>query len=99
MRVFVSSTCFDLVDLRDELHEELKQLNVEARFSDLADSDFVLSSTPSENSIETCLANVRDSDLVVVILSQRYGPLLRGRYGDVSATRLEYDEARRHQKP
>lgn len=99
MKVFVISTCYDLMDLRAELRAELAQLNVEACFSDLLDSDFVVSAAPSENSIETCLANVRDSDLVIVILSQRYGPLLKGRYGDVSATRLEYDEARKHNKP
>lgn len=95
MKVFVSSTCYDLVDLRDELHEELRQIGVDARFSDLKDSDFVVSAAAGENSIETCLANVRDSDLVVVILSQRYGPPLGGRYLDRSATRCEYDEARR----
>jgi hypothetical protein len=55
--------------------------------------------TPDANSIETCLVNVRDSHAVIVVLSQRYGPSLKGvGYEDISATHLEYREAREHSK-
>jgi hypothetical protein len=99
MKVFISSTCYDLLDLRAELHEGLRDLGVEALFSDLKESDFVVSSAPDVNSIETCLANLRESDVVVVVLSQRYGPKLGGPFGEISATHCEYNEARRLNKP
>ena len=52
------------------------------------------------NAIETCLVRVRESDHFVCLLSQRYGPSLHDAgYDDVSATHLEYREARTHKKP
>jgi hypothetical protein len=98
MKVFVSSTCYDLLDLRAELHEDLRDLGVETLFSDLKESDFETKGDPIINSIETCLENLRGSDVVVVILSQRYGPMLKRGYGDVSATHLEYREAKKNGK-
>lgn len=99
MKVFVSSTCYDLVDLRAELHEDLRDLGVEALFSDLKESDFVVPADPDINSIEACLVNVRQSDVLIVILSQRYGPKLGPAFGDLSATHCEYSEARILKKP
>jgi hypothetical protein len=54
-------------------------------------SDFQL--VPDQNSIETCLANVRACDQFVIVLDQRYGPVLNNFGYDVSATHLEYREA------
>jgi hypothetical protein len=99
MKVFVSSTCHDLVDLRAELYEDLRELGVESLFSDLKESDFVVSTEPGVNSIEACLVNLRQSDVVIVILSQRYGPKLGDAFGNFSATHCEYIEARRAEKP
>jgi hypothetical protein len=99
MKVFVSSTCYDLVDLRAELHEDLRDLGAEALFSDLKESDFVVPADPDINSIEACLVNLRQSDVVIVILSQRYGPKLGAAFGDLSATHCEYNEARNLKKP
>jgi hypothetical protein len=78
MKIFVSSPCYDLIDLRAELHEDLNDLGVEAIFSDIKESGFEVVADPATNSIETCLVNVRNSDRVAIILSQRYGPLLGG---------------------
>jgi len=66
--------------------------------SDQLNSDFNIKT--NTNSIETCLINLRNSDLVVLILSKRYGPKL-GHYGfeDISATHLEYKEAVKENKP
>src|SRR5438445_8365067 len=94
MKVFVSSTCYDLIDLRAELRGDLRDLGAEAYFSDCKESDFVSSGEPSQNSIETCLENLRRCDVVVFILSQRYGPPLPGEYAPKSATHIEYAAAK-----
>lgn len=98
MSVFVSSTCYDLLDLRAELELFFRDSGVSARFSDRTTSDFEVE--PDKNSIETCLSNVRACEEFLIVLSQRYGPsLARAGYQDVSATHLEYLEAVKHQKP
>ena len=99
MKVFVSSTCYDLVDLRAELYEELRGMGIDAHFSDLKESGFSVPSEPTTNSIEACIADMLSCDLVVFVLSQRYGPVLKGQFGDVSATRAEYDAAKKAKKP
>ncbi|MBI3412165.1 MAG: DUF4062 domain-containing protein [Planctomycetes bacterium] len=98
MKIFISSTCYDLIDLRAELYEDLRDLGVEAIFSDLKESGF---SVPDDDmdSIETCLANLRDCQKVIVILSQRYGRPLRGKYGELSATHVEYRDALQQKIP
>lgn len=98
MRVFVSSTCYDLIDVRDELAEMLRALGVSPVLSDDKLSDFKI--VPDANSIETCLINVEASDAVIVILDKRYGPRL-GKFGfeDISATHLEYRRAKEKGKP
>lgn len=96
-RVFVSSTCYDLVDLRAELKLALVDGGLEPVMSDDVDYFNVSGRT---DSIETCLANVRTSGSFVCILSQRYGPSLApAGYADVSATHLEYREAKAHGLP
>jgi hypothetical protein len=66
--------------------------------SDSSTSDFTV--VPDANSIEACLANVRSSDFVIVILSRRYGPsLAKVGFEDLSATHLEYREAKKTGKP
>lgn len=98
MRVFVSSTVYDLIDVRSEVDALLRSLGVSPVMSDNSLSDF--DSTPNVNSIETCLLNVDRSDAVIVILDQRYGPRLgKAGFEDVSATHLEYRRACKKQIP
>ncbi len=98
MRVFVSSTVFDLIDVRAELAKHLRDMGVAPVLSDDKLSDFRVQ--PDANSIETCLTNVASCDEVVVILDRRYGPCL-GTFGfdDVSATHLEYRRAVKRRIP
>lgn len=98
MRVFVSSTVYDLLDVRAEVAELLRELGIAPVMSDDKLSDFDVKQ--DVNSIETCLLNVESSDEVILILDQRYGPRL-GSYGfdDVSATHLEYRRAVKHRRP
>jgi len=92
--IFVSSTCYDLMDLRSELESFLKDLGFAPVLSDRPSSDF--EAPGDRDSIETCLVNVRRCPVFICVLSQRYGPRL-GKVGfdDISATHLEYREARK----
>jgi len=97
-KVFVSSTCFDLIDLRAEVEAELKLMGCAPIMSDRQSAEFEVS--PDANSIQTCLNNIQNADYVIIILSQRYGPSLKDAgFEDVSATHLEYREARRFRRP
>ncbi len=92
-KIFVSSTVYDLIDIRSEVETLLREMGFAPVLSDSLTSDFKVA--PDKNSIESCLANVRSSDYLIVILSKRYGPSLsKIGYGDYSATHLEYNEAR-----
>jgi hypothetical protein len=92
VRVFISSTCYDLIDLRAELEVFFREAGVTPIMSDSLTSEFQTS--PNRNSIETCLTNLRSCDAFLIILSNRYGPSLKiAEYGDFSATHLEYLEA------
>lgn len=95
--VFVSSTCYDLIDLRSALHAHLKAQQFIVRFSDAIDSDFEVPGTV--DSIATCLSNVSASRAVVCVMDRRYGPKLPAEYGGVSATHAEVLEAKRLNKP
>lgn len=98
MKVFISSTVYDLIDIRAELAELLRAQGVTPVLSDDPLSDF--DSRHPCNSIRTCLINIESCDEVIIILDQRYGPRL-GKYGfeDVSATHLEYKKAMELAKP
>lgn len=98
MKIFISSTCYDLIDIRAEINFLLKESGLTSIMSDQYNSDFNIKT--NTNSIETCLINLRNSDLVVIILSKRYGPKLGGAgFEDISATHLEYKEAIKENKP
>ncbi len=97
-RVFVSSTCFDLIDLRAELEVYLKELGVIPVLSDRLHSEFDVA--PNHHSIENCLINVRKCDTVLVVLSRRFGSDLSAYgYPGKTATELEYETARLHDIP
>src|SRR5438876_344074 len=97
-RVMVCSTYYDLVDARAELAEVVRALGFDVVLSELSDSDFVVTGDAAANSIEECLGNVRRADVVIFVLSQRYGPPLPGGYAGLSATHVEYNEAKRLNK-
>jgi len=98
MRVFISSTVYDLLDVRAELAELMRGLGISPVLSDDKLSDFAVQF--DVNSIETCLINVDSCDQVIVILDKRYGPTLGNvGYDDISATHLEYRRATEKKKP
>ncbi|MFA5596216.1 MAG: DUF4062 domain-containing protein [Pusillimonas sp.] len=97
-KVFVSSTIFDLIDIRSEVFQTLTEMGFTPIMSEIWESSFKI--PEFENSIEACLQNIKISDVAIFILSQRYGPSLKNAgFSDVSATELEYDEAVKNKKP
>lgn len=92
MRVFISSTVYDLIDIRAELAEQLRAIGITPVLSDDKLSDFRVQH--DVNSIETCLVNVESCDEFLLVLDQRYGPTLeKCGYDKISATHLEYQRA------
>ncbi len=92
MKVFISSTVYDLIDIRAELAEQLRTIGITPVLSDDKLSDFRVQH--DVNSIETCLVNVESSDEFLLIMDQRYGPTLeKFGYDKFSATHLEYQHA------
>lgn len=91
-RVFVSSTCHDLIDLRALLDQRLRDSGLTPIMSDRPASEF---KAPGDmNTIETCLVNLRSCEACIVVLSQRYGSLVPdGPYKGKSVTHAEYLEA------
>lgn len=97
MTVFISSTCYDLKDCRVEIGHHL-----ESRGSIvlLSDDPLRFDITPTSDSIQSCLANVRSSDVVICLIDQRYGGALPDEtYGGKSATHVEIDYAKQIGKP
>ncbi len=88
-RIFISSTCYDLIDLRAELKEFIYSTDLKPVLSDHLDTEFT--TFKDQNSIQTCLINLVSCKVVIIILSQRYGPSLKkAGFGDLSATHIEY---------
>ncbi len=92
LEVFISSTCYDLTDLRSELAASLKESGCIVRLSEDPMSGFNVD--PSGDSIETCLRNVEASDVVICILDRRIGSPLPERFDKMSATECEVRHAR-----
>ncbi|MCE9631528.1 MAG: DUF4062 domain-containing protein [Planctomycetia bacterium] len=98
MKVFVSSTVYDLVDARAEVEALLTEMHLTPVLSDSSSAYFQI--TPDRNSVECCLVNLRQCDAVILMLSQRYGPALPfWEDPTLSATHAEYREARKCGKP
>lgn len=96
-KVFISSTVYDLIDIRGELYLMLNDMGLDPIMSDIAESNFEVHS--DKNSIETCLLNLDKCEHAIFVFSQRYGPSLKSvGFDDYSATHLEYLRAKKSKK-
>lgn len=69
-RVFISSTCYDLSQIRRDLKEGIREMGHEPMLSE--DKDFPID--PSLSSTENCINAVRnDADVFVLIIGNKYG--------------------------
>ena len=97
LTVFISSTCYDLKDCRAEV---ARYLDSRGSIVLLSDHPLRFEVTPTTDSIQSCLANVRSSDVVICLIDQRYGGALpESTYGGKSATHVEIDYAKEISKP
>ena len=92
--IFISSTCYDLLDLRSELYRYLRSLGLHPRLSEFGYSDFA--HPANHNAIETCLFNVDQADAYVLICHQRYGKEIDNIFWPISATHAEFCRALHH---
>ena len=88
IRVFVSSTCFDLRQIRRDLQELISELGHEAFVSD-SPQNFAVN--PYTQTLDNCLQNVRTSSILFLIIGGRYGHVPQGLGSSI--TNLEYQEA------
>ena len=89
MKVFISSTYIDLKEHREEVWNLLSKLTLEVKGME----DF---GARKETPIETCLSEVRESDIIVFIVGMRYGSVHPTK--NKSYTELEYEEAIKNKK-
>ncbi|MFX4267258.1 DUF4062 domain-containing protein [Aliarcobacter butzleri] len=86
-RVFISSTCYDLKHIRENLKFFVKTIGYEPVLSD--DGDVFYS--PYSHTHESCLKEVETCQLFILIIGGRYGGSFKD--SDKSITNNEYKEA------
>lgn len=84
MKVFLSSTFLDLIEERDAVRDALRK----KRVSTLAMEDFLAA---ADTPLDVALENLRNSDLMVLVLGSKAGSLLPDGSG-ATYTSAEYEE-------
>lgn len=86
-RVFVSSTCYDLKYIRDNLKYFIKQVGYDPVLSDEGDIFY----NPSQHTHDSCVSEVSNCQMFVLLIGGRFGGSFK--HTDKSITNAEYDEA------
>src|SRR4051812_31509077 len=84
MRIFLSSAFKGLQQIRQDLSKRLETAGHSV-------SKMEIFGARPETPLETCLADLRKSDLLILIIGTRYGSAVPG--GDISYTHKEFREA------
>lgn len=92
-RVFVSSTCYDLKYIRENLKFFIRTLGYEPVLSE----DGGIFYNPSMHVQDACLADVPSCQMFVLVIGGRTGGAFRG--SDKSITNAEYEEAAKAKLP
>lgn len=92
-KVFISSTCYDLKYIRENLKYFISNMGYESILSEYGDVYY----NPDLHTHDACLTEVCNSQLFVLIIGGRNG----GQYkeGEKSITNMEYEEAVRSKIP
>lgn len=86
--MFVSSTCYDLGQVRADLKDFLESVGIQPVLSEYP----TFPVNPDENTIENCLRVVdENADLFLLVVGSKYGPI---QDGGKSITNMEYLRAR-----
>ena len=88
MKIFLSSTCYDLKDLRAEVEKFLSEKGHELLLSDRATFPI----DPEVHRHDVCLQNVHNADLFILALDGRFGAKYY-KNEDISITWAEFREA------
>lgn len=86
-RVFISSTCYDLKHIRENLKYFVKTIGYEPVLSEDGDVFY----GPSNHTHDACLKEVQTCQIFVLVIGGRYGGKFNG--SDSSITNNEYREA------
>ncbi|EHR0248231.1 DUF4062 domain-containing protein [Vibrio parahaemolyticus] len=92
-RVFISSTCYDLKHIRENLKYFVKTIGYEPVLSDEGDVFY----DPTAHTHDSCLKEVETCQLFILIIGGRYGGKFKD--GESSITNHEYREAIRNNIP
>lgn len=69
LKVFVSSTCYDLSIIRSQLKSFIENMGYEAVLSEYNDVFY----DPNDHTHESCVKEVSNADLVILIIGSRFG--------------------------
>ncbi len=86
-RVFISSTCYDLKHIRENLKYFVKTIGYEPVLSDEGDVFY----NPSVHTHDSCIKEVKTCQIFILIIGGRYGGYFKE--SDNSITNSEYREA------
>ena len=112
LKVFISSTCYDLSILRSNLRSFVSSLGYEPVMSDYADIVY----DPRQHTHTSCVHEVSNCDMLIVVIGSRYGgkgvpeainavdiasvsELVKNTDGKLSITQLEVIEAIKNNIP
>jgi hypothetical protein len=88
LKIFVSSTCYDLKQIRKDLQEFISLMGHQPIMSEF--DSFPID--PNNDTIANCIKNVESADLFVLVIGGRYGYVLEN---GKSITNMEYIYARK----
>lgn len=88
-RVFISSTCYDLSEVRDKLEKFIESMGYEPVRSDKGNVPY----DPAIHTFDACLNEVRRCHMLVLVIAGRYGGTVDAE-GKISITRNEYRAAK-----
>ena len=93
-KVFISSTCYDLAEERAQLERFVSSYGFQPILSEFNDVFF----NPDEHTHESCVKEVVNCDLFILVISGRFGGKYIKGTGE-SITQAEYNEARKQKIP
>lgn len=88
-KVFVSSTCYDLKYIREDIKFFIRNIGYEPVLSDDGDVYY----NPDIHTHESCISEVATCQIFVLIIGGRYGGAFKDT--DQSITNMEYEEAKK----
>ena len=92
-RVFVSSTCYDLKYIRENIRYFINNMGFESILSEDGDVFYA----PDQHTHDACLTEVQNCQMFVLIIGGRYGGSYKQE--DKSITNKEYEEAIKNKIP